>query len=65
MDDLTKVLTPPEVAYMWYLHITTVYKALITRRNPLVARKAGHTWLITYSSCEKRWGKPARSLTIS
>lgn len=65
MNPLLEVLTPSEVAHMWYLRVDTVRKAIFTRRNPLEARKAGHNWLITYQSCVQRWGQPARTLSIN
>lgn len=64
-NPLLEVLTPAEVAHMWYLHIDTVYKAIFTRRNPLEARKSGRTWLISYQSCVRRWGNPAKPLLIA
>lgn len=64
MDALHQVLTIPEIAQGWYLHPDTVRKALVTRRNPLVARKSGRVWLVSYESVVKRWGEP-RNLSLN
>lgn len=61
---LFEVLTVSEVAYMWHKNMTTVRRAIDSKKKPLVARKpfdyANGTWLVSYRSCVRRWGEPIR-----
>lgn len=55
-------LTMQEIVRRWNVNITTVRRALNSRRNPLVGYKSPETergiWLINTDSVIRRWGRP-------
>jgi hypothetical protein len=55
---LTHVVTISEVCKMWQLSDTSVRWGIDSPINPLIARKAGNTFIITIESCIRRWGQP-------
>lgn len=56
-NPLLQVVSAAEAARLWYLHPSTVKKALVTRRNPLEWRMTGRDYLVSVRSMERRYGK--------